>query len=360
MNGTKKIIKDISQELAILKSLVEHFPSGVVLFDHDKKPIVVNTAMTKMTGLPKEGFYLSELDKLLKDQEASLDKTITTNTITITIKEVRLVGFFYDVYIFYVFDSSQKLIGGVTIFQDITERKGIEKTKTDFVSLASHQLRTPLSTINWYTEMLLAGDAGKVSDEQKKYLTEIHTGNQRMVELVNALLNASQFELGVFNIEPELTDVVVLMQSVIKEQEPQIKAKKQHIETEFAKDIPTIPVDHKLLRMVFQNLLSNAVKYTPDDGNVKIFISLDKDKNILFKVSDTGYGIPKNQQDKMFTKLFRADNVREKDTSGTGLGLYIIKLIVERFGGKIWFESEENKGTTFYITLPIEGIKKKE
>jgi signal transduction histidine kinase len=119
--------------------------------------------------------------------------------------------------------------------------------------------------------------------------------------------------------------------------------------------------DPKLLRMVMQNLLSNAVKYTPNNGRISFSISLSGGKEILFKMTDTGYGIPKNQKDKIFTKLFRADNVREKDTDGTGLGLYIVKSIVENSGGKIWFSSPGEKkktGTTFFVTLPLSGQKR--
>ncbi len=119
--------------------------------------------------------------------------------------------------------------------------------------------------------------------------------------------------------------------------------------------------DPKLLRMVMQNILSNAVKYTPNSGKIIMSISLPDKSNILIKISDTGYGIPKNQQDKIFTKLFRADNVRDKDTDGTGLGLYIVKSIVGNSGGEIWFKSKGavgNKGTTFFVTLPLNKTKK--
>src|SRR3989338_9333437 len=123
--------------------------------------------------------------------------------------------------------------------------------------------------------------------------------------------------------------------------------------------------------MVVQNILSNAVKYTPEKGTINLGLrlikrgaSIDNQKvtedSIAIVVSDTGFGIPRNQQDQIFTKLFRADNVREKDTEGTGLGLYIVKAIIDQSGGAIWFESEENKETTFYVTLPLAGMKKKE
>ncbi len=246
------------------------------------------------------------------------------------------------------------------LVEDITKEKEVDKAKTEFVSLASHQLRTPLSMVNWYTEMLLAGDAGKLNKKQEKYLEEVYTGNQRMVDLVNSLLNVSRMELGTFSVNPEPTDTVRLAESVVIEQNPQITERKIKLTSDFAKNVPEINVDPKLLRMVFQNLLSNAVKYTPNGGAIKFSISLEKEKSqIHIQVADTGYGIPKNQQDKIFTKLFRADNVREKDTEGTGLGLYIVKSIIEHTEGTIRFESEENHGTTFYITLPIEGMKKK-
>ena len=245
-----------------------------------------------------------------------------------------------------------KVIGAVEAFRDITKEKDIDRAKSEFVSLVSHQLRTPLSAVNWYTEMLLAGDAGDVNSRQKTYLEEIHTGSQLMVDMVNTFLSVSRLELGTFAIEPEPTDIVALTQSVIVEQKPQIKNKKIKISVA-SKKIPLINADPKLLRMVVQNLLSNAIKYTPKYGKVDFSLSLDKEKkNVIMKISDTGYGIPQDQQDRIFSKLFRASNVKKKDTSGTGLGLYIVKSIVDRSGGKIWFESEEGKGTTFYVTLP--------
>ena len=255
----------------------------------------------------------------------------------------------------------KKTIGTIKVFRDITYEREIDKAKTEFVSLASHQLRTPLSTVNWYAEMLLEGDVGELNSQQKKYLDEVYRSNQRMVELVNALLDVASLELGTFIIEPESTDICTLTESVIAEQQPQIDARKLQFSFFCAKNVSLMQADPKLLRMVMQNILSNAVKYTPVGGKIDFTITLADKKNILLKISDTGYGIPKNQQEKIFTKLFRADNVRDKDTDGTGLGLYIVKSIVENSGGKIWFKSTggtENPGTTFYVTLPLGGAEK--
>ncbi len=256
-------------------------------------------------------------------------------------------------------DNAGKPLKMIGVNFDITKEKEIDQAKTEFVSLASHQLRTPLSTIGWYSEMLLAEDVGKLNAEQKSYLEEVYKGNQRMVGLVNALLNVSRIDLGTFAVEPKPTDLREVATIHIKELTPQIEAKKIIFKQDFVADLPIINVDPKLMGIIFQNLLSNAVKYTPEGGTVTCSLTV-KNKDILIAVGDTGYGIPTAQQDKIFTKLFRADNVRRKETEGTGLGLYIVKAIVDQSAGKTWFESVEDKGTTFYVSLPLKGMKSKQ
>jgi two-component system sensor histidine kinase VicK len=252
------------------------------------------------------------------------------------------------------------ILGAIILFHDITQEKEINRSKDEFVSLASHQLRTPLSSINWYTEMLIAGDAGPLNDEQRKFLEEIYDGNQRMVALVNELLNVSRLELGSFEIDPEPTDIIALARSVMDEQKPQIDARSLSLTTSFEKNAAIMNADPQILRMVMQNLLSNAVKYTPERGKISFNILRDKDGGTKIDVIDTGYGIPKKQHDKIFNKLFRADNIKQKHTEGTGLGLYIVKSVVEHGGGKVWFESEENKGAAFHVMFPANGMRGKE
>lgn len=256
-------------------------------------------------------------------------------------------------------DDSGKPVRAVGVIWDVTSEMEVDRAKTEFVSLASHQLRTPLSAINWYTEMLLAGDAGKLNKEQKQYLEEIYHGNQRMVELVNSLLNVSRLELGTFAIEPEMCNITDLAEIIVKEISPEIAKKKQKFTKKYSKNIPQTMLDKKLTIMILQNLLSNAIKYTPEKGKVNLEIGLEKGC-LQIKISDSGLGIPASQQNKIFSKLFRADNVRATDTEGTGLGLYIIKSILDNVNGKIWFESIENKGTTFFVCLPPTGMIKKE
>ena len=242
----------------------------------------------------------------------------------------------------------------VMVFDDVTKEKEVDRAKTEFVSLASHQLRTPLSTVNWYTEMLLAEDVGKITPDQKSYLEEIYRGNQRMVGLVNALLDVSRIEMGTFAMDIKAVDLGGELDLTLKEFEPMIKEKKMNIEKECAPDVPVLKVDQKMIHIIFQNLISNALKYTPPEGRIMVRVRREGNDRVYIEVSDTGYGIPKHQYDKIFTKLFRADNIVGKDTEGTGLGLYLVMLVVKQLKGEIRFVSEEKKGTSFFITIPIQ------
>lgn len=238
------------------------------------------------------------------------------------------------------------------------ELRSLDVAKDEFVSIASHQLRTPLTALKGYAGMLLDGDAGEINDKQREYLTEIKIANDRMISLITALLNVSRIDLDVFIVEPIQLNLKTVAEDVLKDLNMKIEGKKLQTELSSENNIPLINADMNIIRMIFQNLFANAVKYTPENG--KIIINLKKEgPNVLITVADTGYGIPSKVQSKIFTKMFRADNARVKDPEGTGLGLYIIKSTLEKTGGKIWFKSIENKGSTFYVTIPLEGMKKK-
>jgi PAS domain S-box-containing protein len=244
----------------------------------------------------------------------------------------------------------------VVIAEDITKRKEIDRAKTEFVSLASHQLRTPLSAIRWYSEMLMKEMGGSLTETQKSYLQEVYGANLRMIELVNALLNVSRIDMGTVQSDPEKLALEPIVKSVLGELYPRIMEKKLTVKEEYAADIPDTWFDPKQMRMIFQNLLSNAVKYTPGGGSIGVIIRTEGE-NLFFSISDSGIGIPKEQQPQIFNKLFRADNAREVDTTGTGLGLYIIKSIIEKAHGSLRFESQQGTGTTFYGILPIQKEK---
>lgn len=363
-NKTVILAKDLEKFKLALDNASDH----VVITDADGVVLYGNKGVERITGyklseaLGKKAGFLWKTP-MTEEYYKNLWETIKIKKKTYDgeIRNKRKNGEIYDakITISPILNSKQEIEFFIAIERDITHEKSVDKAKTEFVSLASHQLRTPLSSVNWYAEMLLAGDGGKLNDEQTNFVKEIYTGNQRMVDLVNSLLNVSRLELGTFAVEPEPTDVVAMVSDVFKEMQPMTLQKKLKTSFEHTDNIPIIQADPKLFRIVFQNLLSNAIKYTPESGAVSLKMSRDK-KNLLVEVTDTGYGIPKSEQPRIFQKLFRAENVRERDTEGTGLGLYIIKSIIDHAGGKITFKSEENKGTTFYLEIPLSGMKKKE
>jgi len=356
--------------LSVFKSVVDNSPNAVIILNIGGVILYANNVALKLIELPvnqvisKKYNLIRFVDgKTGKDLNDLIGKSIKSGKGVKDLNKDSVVlkpngkTISVSVSIIPFKNQDNQMAGGFIIIRDTTKDKAFEQTKTEFVSLASHQLRTPLSTINWYSEMMLTGDAGKLTKEQNRYVEEIYHGTQRMIELVNDLLNISRIDLGTITIKPETVDFKEVTESVLSELFPQIKNKKIKVEKNYDKTVPQIMLDSKLARIICQNLLSNAVKYTPANG--KVFISINKVKNkLLIKIADTGIGIPKEDQAKIFSRLFRAKNAKEKLTEGTGLGLYIVQLAVEKLGGKVWFESIENGGTTFYVSIPLKGIKK--
>jgi len=254
-------------------------------------------------------------------------------------------------YLFSFGSISALIVLIASIFKSVSylEKKAreAERAKNEFVSLASHQLRTPLSTVNWYVELLLSEEAGKTNEVQKQYLDEIYSGNQRMIELVNALLYV---DLGSFVVEPQPSNLEEIADGVVNEFSPQIHRKRIEIVKKYDQNLSLVKTDPNLIWIVFQNFLSNALKYSHEGGKVVVAIR-KAEKETVISVSDYGYGIPKDQQNKIFNRLFRANNIVQK-SEGTGLGLYLVKAIANQTNSKTWFESEENKGTTFYFSIP--------
>ncbi len=360
--------KKLATDLEKFKLAVENVSDHIVITDPDGIIIYANKAVEKITGFRRDEIigqkvgtqdnwggkmdyeFYEKMWKTIKEEKKTFSGELTN-------KKKNGEEYISWASISPVLDADGKLYFFVGVERDITKEKEVDRAKTEFLSLASHQLRTPLSFVNWYTEMLLAGDAGKLTKEQKDYLQEIYKGNQRMVDLVNTLLrNVTSIELGTFAVEPEKTDITEIAKTVLKELEHKIKQKKIKVSLSIDKAMPQVNVDPKLMLIVFQNFLSNAVKYNRDGGTLTLKIE-KQEKEYLIQVSDTGMGIPENQKAKIFTKLFRANNVKETKIEGTGLGLYIARSIIEVTGGQVWFESEEGKGTTFNIKLPLSGMK---
>lgn len=361
----------LAEEKAKDRAVLFAIGDGLIVTDEVGNIVMVNNSFENLLGWNKDEAIGQDMGTLIQNQdkigqitpaEARLHKK--------AVKDGRSYStpaestFFYvrkDKSIFPVMITvapiikDNKIIGAVEVFRDITKEKEIDEAKSEFVSLASHQLRTPLSSINWYTEMLLDDNLEGTVEEYKSYLGEIETAANRMSDMINSLLNVSRLELGTFAIEPEVVNILEIAGNVINELKPKIIEKGHKIEGKHNDQLPPIKTDPKLVSMVFQNLISNAVKYTPNNGTIVITMTMSEDgKSVISSVSDNGYGIPEEESKKIFTKMFRASNIMKHDTDGNGLGLYIIRLILNSLGGEIWFETEEEKGSTFFFSLPLE------
>lgn len=232
-----------------------------------------------------------------------------------------------------------------------TELQELDKAKDEFISMASHQLRTPLTAIKGYLSMLLEGDAGEIKVSQYDFINEAYNAAGRMVGLINDLLNVSRMETGRFFLEPKEVDIETIVDEEVKQLQNHAREKGLYLKIEKGKVVPHIFADETKIRQVVMNFIDNAIYYT-QKGGVTVKLSKDKD-NFIFQVIDTGIGVPKAQQKNLFQKFFRADNARTTRPDGTGLGIYLAKRVTEDHGGKVLFHSEEGKGSMFGFTFPI-------
>ncbi len=371
--NAEKLQEELREERDIAKAIVSSMGEGLLVLDTDYKIKLINPAAEKLleTSVKEAvGQKWAEFGKAyIGDKPIPFNKR--SAVISLTKGTVKITTITDDHY--YVTRSGRKfpvvaitaplihnnqVIGIVKVFRDATKEKDIDRMKTEFISLASHQLRTPLSAIKWFVELLSDRSSGTLKKEQRKYVKNIAESTKRMIELVGSLLNISRIESGRIIVDPRSTNLLELFKTVAQEFAEKIKNKKLKLIVSAHHDIPAISVDPKLIRHVYLNLLDNAVKYTPDGGEISVFIS-KKDQEILTQISDTGFGIAESEKPKVFQKFFRAANIIRHVTEGTGLGLYLVKAIVNSSGGRIWFESAENKGTTFWFTLPVAGVKPK-
>jgi PAS domain S-box-containing protein len=245
-------------------------------------------------------------------------------------------------------DESGRLIGFRGVDRDVTERQRSDQMKSDFVSFVSHQLRTPLAGINWMLE-LTAKQPGLTVDAQE-YIADARESSARLSGLVNDLLDISRLESGRIVVERERVSLPSVTRGVLEELNPLIQERSQNV-TFKAGNVVDVLADPKLLRQAMTNLVSNAVKYTPPQGSITISVDTTGEQTI-WSIRDTGIGIPPEATARLFEKFFRADNALSLETEGTGLGLYLVRLIVQQLGGAITCESTLGEGTTFTVSLP--------
>jgi len=267
----------------------------------------------------------------------------------------KIVGISSSVVTVPVIDySTGNRSGIIKVIRDVTREKLISRSKSEFISIAAHQLRTPLSAIKWALHMLINGDLGKMEDNQIKLASDAFSTNEKMIRLVNDLLNVARIEDGRFGYDFKKNDFYDMVAQIISVSKP--RAKERNINLFFkdnSKGALEFIFDQSKMSLALQNLIDNAIKYTLPGGSITVSLG-KKDKYTEVVVSDTGVGVPAHQIGRLFTKFFRAENVMQLQTDGSGLGLFIVHNIVARHGGNIKIQSKEGKGTVFTVLIPMD------
>lgn len=355
-----------------LEAILHSIGEGVFVVDRNGKILLINTMAKQLAGRTNEELLDSPFYKHLKfvnEEEKAiamdfLRPVLSKASFVKTDQDVRFVPRKGDsIHVSLAAAPIKKrseVVGSVVVFADKTHEYEVDKMKSEFVSIASHQLRTPLTGIKWMVSLLLRGQVGKLSEKQLEFVQNINSSNERMIQLVNDLLNVSRIESSkAKKLERTACDLKKMIGDVLAEQQGIAQQLGVSLVADIQASPATVEADHDKLYQVVMNLANNAIKYSRKGGSVQVGYSLEKGEKdgtfVKVSIRDSGIGIPKSQQGQIFKKFFRADNAVESVATGTGLGLYYVKMVVEAHGGRIWFDSVPDKGTTFYFTLPLKA-----
>jgi len=372
-----RAVKELDAEKAQAQAILMSIGDGLVITaGNDAKVLLVNDAFVRLIGWARKEIVGRSLFEIMPCQdergnEVAPERRFISRVLrgeapeTATFYYVRKDGtrFPGSVTVTQI-DFEGEQIGAVSVLRDVSREMEIDRAKSEFISLASHQLRDAPTAISWCTESLLSGILGPLEKKQKEYVEEIYSRNKSAIGLINDLLNVSRIDLGTFIIEPEPVSLKEICQNELKQFELGLKDKRLELIESYGDNLPLIDADPQLVQVVFQNLISNAIYYTPEGGRIRIDIDFNKGskaskKELMFTISDTGYGIPETQQSKIFQRMFRADNAKTVRSGGSGLGLYVVKSIIDQAGWGIRFESKEGKGTTFFVNIPLSGMARR-
>lgn len=362
-------------------SIVSNFVDPVIVVDPNLQLSLLNPAAKKIFSLSENDigrkiesqnnrfsfadfasmipikFTVKELEKGAKGLPSIEEVIVGHHNEQEKLPQSALTGSFknelvYKVITRSVCDIDGTCYGHMKIFYDLTREVMVDRMKSDFISIVAHQLRTPLSAIKWAIGMVLGGDAGKITSEQANFLNKGYESNERMIILVNDLLNISRIEEGRFGFSFAKHKFQEVLNAVIANLEGLIAKKHLKISVEKQDPLPEVYLDKDKIVLALQNILDNAIKYTPDYGEIKIVLRVSID-DFCVSIKDSGIGIPKRDQSRIFSKFFRSVNVVKMQTEGSGLGLFIVKNIIEKHGGQIKIASEEGQGTEVSFILPL-------
>ncbi|MEO8637997.1 MAG: ATP-binding protein [Candidatus Taylorbacteria bacterium] len=349
--------KELEDEKNKLSIVTENMFEGAKLLDSNMHLIFINRKCREILGLSNEENNEEVIEEAFgrKFENYAVEESFgkSDRGAPFVVPEIDVDGKIYKLSFITLLDEKGARANFLVWIEDITEVKQLDRRKSEFISVAAHQLRTPLSGLKWTLGMIASGDLGPLSPDQKAFLEKSYDSNERMIALVNDLLNANRLESQKFQYNFATADIQELFDSVLFDMHHEAMRRDITISLEpVAEKLPPVYVDVEKIRQVCQNLLENSIKYTMKGGFIKIHLSKEGEF-VLISITDNGIGIPKDQYGSIFTRFFRGTNASKLETDGTGLGLFVVKNLIEKHGGKVWFESEVDRGTVFYFTLPI-------
>lgn len=347
--------KMLEKERSKIAEIITNFVDGLLMLDDSNRIYLINPRAEEFLNIKKDRVLKKTIGELVRPSPSlrRLGKFLQTRNFSFSREELIADEDFVLEASAILMKADKRNFSTLIILHDVTREKRIERVKSEFVSIAAHQLRTPLTGIKWSLNALLEEDLGKLGKDQKKLVSDGYDATLRLIELINDLLDTARIEEGRFGFRFINQSITPMVERVFKRYRSIAKEKGISLNLELPKDkLPSMNLDEEKIGIVIDNLIDNAIKYTIPGGTVRIQVVKDK-QHVTIRVIDTGIGIPKSQYHRVFTKFFRAVNAQLAETSGTGLGLYVARNIVTEHKGTFSFESKENKGSTFSFSLPI-------
>jgi len=356
-----RLYQELQEEKQRLNAIIEHSADGVMILDPQCRIQVFNRALEEMTGRSADlalGHLCGEVlalkgrqgNDICRDfcplRNKSLDDTLyVEGDIHREDGEVITVGITYSP----LFNEQGELVNIIANIRDITRFREAEEMKSTFISIISHELKTPVSVIKGYAGTLRREDAHWDEETLQQSLAVIEEESDRLNELIDNLLEASRLQAGGFKLKTEEIRLDLLAERVVEKFRPQTN--KHLLVTDFPPDFPTVRADYERMEQVLNNLLSNAIKYSPQGGTIRVQ-GWEEGEWVCVAVSDEGIGISHRDQEHIFNRFYRTEEAMTSRTKGAGLGLYLVRAIIEAHGGKIWVQSEKGHGATFIFALP--------
>lgn len=352
-NELRENLSEMSRQKKQIETIILHMTDGIIAFDMEGKVILINPAASRLLQLTSTDNTFKAIFNHKLHVDINMEKIIYLENWTSSEQNVKVGDRVLNLFFAQFKDENDRPSGIMVMIQDITEHVKLDDMRREFVADVSHELKTPITSIMGYSDTLLEGEYDK--ETQERFLKVIATESRRMAKLVTDLLTLSRFDNNQILQEKTHFDLGELVKQCQESLEIQISSKKHKVECFVTADVPLVYADKEGIQRVIINILTNAIKYTPEGGNIKIYVGFVYN-DAYIKVIDNGLGIPEEDLKRIFERFYRVDKARTRKMGGTGLGLSIAKEILDRNGGNIDIKSQEGKGTEVVIRIPTKEI----